>query len=231
MPEPLWGINLRSKDGLGKDRWDALRRELKESEQTSCVICGSTDRLHGHEVWEYRDRPKPQRSIAKLLRVEMVCRKCHDVKHWGSTIKLIAEGKITRAGYFGLRKHFRTVNNCQQKYFDQHIKASLALHKKRSSNEWQVDWGDFKPALAKAKTAREDWAAKNPNHVSQDDLFNVGPGHHMPNRCPECGAAGALRLIKTDTEGMTEGQEADHEAGLSGFAFCRACERNVFWQM
>jgi uncharacterized protein with PIN domain len=71
---------------------------------------------------------------------------------------------------------------------------------------------------------------KVPGEMGKPSLL-LGPGHHMPNRCPECGAAGALRLIKTDTEGITEGQEADHEAGLSGFAFCRACERNVFWQV
>ena len=229
MPKPLWGINLRSDQGLGKSRWDTLRRKLKESGQTSCVVCGSTDRLHGHEVWKYQDLPKPKWSIAKFLRVEMVCRKCHDVKHWGSTIKLIAEGKITRAGYFGLRKHFRTVNNCRQEDFDRHLKFSLALHQKRSSSKWRIDWGDFEPALAVAKAAREAWAARNPDHASHDDSFNVGPDHHMPNRCPQCGATGTLRPIKADAEAMTEGQEADYEAGAWGFAFCRACERNVFW--
>ena len=228
VPMPLWGFNLRADQGLGKGRWDTLRRKLKESGQTSCVICGSADRLHSHEVWEYHDRSKPEPSIAKLLRVEMVCRKCHDVKHWGSTLKLIAEGKITRAGYLGLRKHFRTVNKCSQKDFDRHLRSSLRLHQKRSANEWRIDWGDFRPALAVAKAAREAWAAQNPDHASQD-AYNVGPGHHIPNRCPQCGATGTLKPIKADTEEMTEGQEADYEAGTWGFAFCRGCNQNVFW--
>jgi len=52
----------------------------------------------------------------------------------------------------------------------------------------------------------------------------------MPSRCPECGAAGKLTAIETDQD-MSEGEEAEYEAGMWGFAFCRACQSNVFWQL
>jgi hypothetical protein len=144
---------------------------MKEAGQTSCAICGGTERLHGHEVWKYRERPRPKQSIAKLVRVEMICQKCHNINHWGLTTILLAAGYIGNEGFLGLRKHFRTVNNCQQKDFDRHIEISFAVHRRRSSKKWRVDWGDFKPMLAIAKAAREAWAAKNPNHVFRKPSF------------------------------------------------------------
>ena len=71
------------------------------------------------------------------------------------------------------------------------------------------------------------WAER---HSDRDDYFDVGPGDHMPSRCPECGAAGKLTAIETDQD-MSEGEEAEYEAGMWGFAFCRACQSNVFWQL
>ena len=182
VPRRLWKNNLRSEEALGKTRWNKLVRAIKEGGQTNCVICGATERLQGHEVWEYRDRPRV--SIAKLLRVEIVCQKCHLLNHWGRTAQLIAEGKIERTGYLALRKHFRTVNNCGQEEFDRQREESLAIHQERSAKEWRVDWGKFKPALAEAKAAREEWAKQPPERSSYDDYFMVSPGHHMPKHCP-----------------------------------------------
>jgi hypothetical protein len=171
VPRRLWGKNLRSKKALGKGRWDRLRRKLKESGHTSCAICGGTERLHGHEVWKYVEWPTPKRSVAKLLRVEMVCRKCHDINHWGMTNVLIAMGHIGHAGFIGLRKHFRTVNGCRQKDFDRHIKIGFAVHRRQSAKRWRIDWGDFKPMLAEARAAREAWAARNPSHTFRKSNF------------------------------------------------------------
>jgi hypothetical protein len=229
IPEPLWKQNLRLSDGLGKWRWEKLRHQLIETNGARCTICGATERLAGHEVWEYRE--KKTVGTAVLLRVEIVCIDCHDIHHWGRTRKLFQAGDISGDRYCFLRKHFRKVNGCRQQVFDDHALRSDRIWSRQSKKRWKVDWGDFKPAVDEAKAAREAWAARNPNHPSQDDPFIVGPGHHMPNHCPECGATGTLTLIETVTEGMSEGQEADHEQGLSGSAFCRACESDVFWQV
>jgi hypothetical protein len=61
--------------------------------------------------------------------------------------------------------------------------------------------------------------------------FNPVSGHHMPGRCPQCGTAGKLMPIDADQDQMSEGEEAEYEAGMWGFAFCRACQSNVFWQV
>lgn len=58
-----------------------------------------------------------------------------------------------------------------------------------------------------------------------------GPGHHMPTICPKCHAIGTLSLMECDTDEMSEGQETECLAGTWGFAFCEACESEVFWEM
>ena len=173
-------------------------------------------------------REKKTIGIAVLLRVEIVCIDCHDIHHWGRTTKLFEAGTITAERYNHLRKHFRKVNRCRQEVFDNHIVRSARVWVKRSKKRWKVDWGDFAPAVAEAKAARDAWAARNPDH---DDPFNVTPGDHVPARCPECGAAGAPTAIEAERDHMSEGQEADYDAGLWGFAFCRACQSHVFWQV
>jgi hypothetical protein len=81
VPEPIWQFNLRSQEGLGKYRWDRYRRKLIAEGQNSCTICGSTKKLEGHEVWRYKSGSRV--SVAKLVRVEIICQKCHFIKHWG----------------------------------------------------------------------------------------------------------------------------------------------------
>ena len=226
VPERLWEQNLRHHDGLGKHRWDKLRRQIIKKNGARCNICGATDRkLHGHEIWDYRE--KKTVGTAVLLGVEIVCIDCHDIHHWGRTTKLFQDGVISAERYRHLRKHFRRVNRCTQEVFDRHCLRNARIWSLRSKKRWKIDWGDFKPAVTEAKAARDAWAARNPDH---DDYLNVVPAHHMPDRCPKCGAVGRLTSIKTDRDEMSEGQEADYDAGLWGFALCRACKSNVSWQ-
>jgi hypothetical protein len=152
IPKCLWEQNLRSSEGLGKARWDKLRRGFIKERGPRCEICGAAaQRLHGHEVWDYREKE----AVAVLLKVEIVCVDCHDVHHWGRTTKLLADGKITAERYKQLRKHFRTVNNCRQDAFDEYFLQSIRLWDRRSKKEWKIDWGAFAPLVAEAKGARD----------------------------------------------------------------------------
>jgi len=227
VPKPLWEQNLRSDEGLGRERWDKLRRELIKESGSRCAICGATEkRLHGHEVWDYREK-KTVGSVV-LLRVEIVCVDCHDIHHWARTTKLFEAGKITADRYKHLRKHFRAVNGCRQEVFDQHFLQSARIWEKRSSKQWKIEWVHFAPLVEEARAARSAWAERNPDHV---DCFNPVSGHHMLGRCPQCGTAGKLMPIEADQDQMSEGEEAEYEAGMWGFAFCHACQSNVFWQV
>lgn len=100
VPKPLWGRNLRSREGLGKARWDKFRQELIRSNGGRCAICGSGDRLHGHEVWGYRE--KKTVGTAVLLAVEIVCMDCHDIHHWARTTQLFRAGIIKHGRYGAL---------------------------------------------------------------------------------------------------------------------------------
>jgi hypothetical protein len=225
VPNRLWEQNLRS--ALGKGRWDKLRRKVIEANGPHCAICGETQRLHGHEVWAYQETKTIV--AARLMRVDIVCIDCHDVHHWGRTTELSKDRTISRERYLFLRKHFRRVNGCRQQVLDDHFSQCKRIWGRRSKKECRVDWGDFKPLVEEAEAAREQWGARNAGRAWQDYSPDLGPGHHMPRRCPQCGATGTLRLIETDTEGMSEGQEADYEQGVSGFAFCRECKSTVLW--
>jgi hypothetical protein len=227
IPKPLWEHNLRSGEGLGKARWDKLRRALVKEHGSRCAICGGVGkRLNGHEVWDYRE--KKTVGIAVLLRVEIICVDCHDIHHWARTTKIFEAGDITAERYKYLRRHFRTVNGCRQEVFDGHFLQSVRVWEARSEKHWKIDWGEFAPLVEQAKAARSVWTERNPHH---DDYFNAGPGHHKPSRCPDCGVVGKLAPIEPDQDQMSEGEETEYEAGMWGFAFCRACQSNIFWQV
>jgi len=68
--------------------------------------------------------------------------------------------------------------------------------------------------------------------AEQEEPFDfVGPGHHMPDLCPLCHAVNTLIHIDYGMDEMSEGQEADYMAGLSGTAYCEACEGEFDWGM
>lgn len=227
VPKPLWQRNLRSREGVGKKRWDKLRRELIKEHGAHCAICGATEStLEGHELWDYRENEAA--GTAVLLGIEIVCADCHDIHHWGRINKLLLAGDITAERYNHLRKHFRQVNRCRQEVFDRHYSQSLRLWEARSNKVWEIDWGPFKSSVVVAETARDEWAEHNLDH---GDYFNITPGHHMPDRCPNCRAIGTLTPMNAEAEldQMSEGEEADYEAGVWGYAFCRSCQQTIVW--
>ncbi len=153
VPGPLWGVNLRSDtDGVGKHRWRKLRGLAIERCGGKCAICGSPEKLHGHEVWKYEEKKTVGR--AKLLRVDVICWTCHNITHWGNTVRLIVFGAISHQGHMVLRKHFRRVNHCKQVDFERHARRKLAVWNRRSWLRWKVDWGPYTAAVLEAKQAR-----------------------------------------------------------------------------
>lgn len=156
VPEPIWGENLRSRSALGKYRWRKLRATILEQLGPACAICGRTENPHGHEVWEYTE--KRRLSIAKLLRIEIICGKCHAVQHWGLTSNLFLHGSITPDSFRDLIRHACKVNKCKPKEFKAHVGASNIISERRSKLRWRIDWDEFKELVSDAKAARVEWA-------------------------------------------------------------------------
>jgi hypothetical protein len=140
VPRPLWGRKLR--EALGKARWDKLRHKLIETNGAHCEICGSTERLHGHEVWAYRTKNCPPTVV--LLKVQIICVDCHAIRHFARTTRLFQAGVISPEQYGALRKHFRKVNGCRQHQFDKHFLDALRTWARRSKKRWKIEWGEFR---------------------------------------------------------------------------------------
>lgn len=159
VPQPLWGINLRSREGLGPWRWKKFRRSLINERGDQCEICRSRKKLHGHEIWEYQERKRV--GTAKLKSVEITCQNCHDIHHWGRTKALIDAGIVDEKRHNELKRHFRKVNRCTQRKFDVHAKLALHVWRERSLKRWKVDWAIFRNAVAEAEAARKLWWARH----------------------------------------------------------------------
>jgi hypothetical protein len=153
VPEPLWGMNLRSPNGLGRYRWRKLRKTIIAERGQSCAICGRDDQPHGHEIWEYQEKRKT--GIARLVGVEIICRQCHDIHHWGHTTRMILEGTITLKDIRRLIKHFCIVNGCKKRAFERHADEAMITWERRSELRWQIDWGEFADAVSVAEVARK----------------------------------------------------------------------------
>lgn len=214
MPEVLFRENLRTQ--LGKGRWDKLRRTLGKK---SCEVCAATDRLEAHEVWSYREGNPI--SVAKLLRIKVLCKDCHFIVHWFNTQRLFCNRKGILAA---LQRHFCRVNKCRRADFSRHeIRRRILLHS-RSSLHWHIDWGKYKPVIEAAKKARDARRKTHPISESRADYEPLRPGDHMPRTCPHCGSA-SVRFVRQDTSDMSEAEEADYEAGIWGFIQCNDCGR------
>src|ERR1700682_72828 len=109
VPEDLFRRNLRSEtEGIGIARWKRLRLQAIEACGGKCIICEGTDKLHGYEVWKYEEKKTVGK--ATLLKVEAVCRTCHNISHWGNTARMIRDGLIKHETHLLFRRHFRQIN-------------------------------------------------------------------------------------------------------------------------
>jgi len=57
--------------------WERIRRRELLRAGYKCEICGSSNRLHVHEIWDYNARGK----IQKLRGYRVLCSSCHRVHH------------------------------------------------------------------------------------------------------------------------------------------------------
>ncbi len=135
-----WGISLAHY--LPPQVWDTLRREVYARAKYTCEICGtSCEELHCHEVWAYDDEKK----IQKLIALKCICRKCHHIKHWGSTVAEVHKGVYPGTYLKELEQHFCSVNKCTaQQFLDYRVQMG-ELGYARSCTKYKLDWGKYNP--------------------------------------------------------------------------------------
>ncbi len=134
VPLSSWGLSLRN--SIKRSQWDKLRKEVHAKNGDKCEICGSPDKLHCHEHWEFDEVTGTQR----LSCLGTVCSMCHFVSHMGRPRQLAAAGHLDMKAVID---HFLKVNAVDLKVYKKHEKDATALFMKRSETEWKVDFGQY----------------------------------------------------------------------------------------
>ena len=131
IPQTSFYSNLRNK--IGRTEWDKLSRKIRSERNFTCELCGSTNKTHLHEVWEFK------KNIQKLVRFECVCQTCHAVHHWGLS-------EVQGRNMDFLTKHACKVNDCTLNQWHAHLNESFRTWTKRSEKQWKVDVSFLKQA-------------------------------------------------------------------------------------
>jgi hypothetical protein len=135
----LYNKNQRLND------WIRIKEEIYEKEGFCCWLCGKPgEDLILQEFWEYDDT----KHIMTLVSVHHLCDYCHKLKHLNLWL-------FTDYGQEQLRKlaiekedlieHYCSVNDCSKEQFDKNWKNALCLWKERSTFQWKLDFGIYKP--------------------------------------------------------------------------------------
>lgn len=134
VPSTSWGNNLRN--ALTKAEWDIIRKQTYRESGYRCSICGVASMIHCHEVWHYND----ETYIQTLEKLQCLCNLCHNVKHYGNTEILAADGKLS---IDSVVEHFCKVNVCTVEDFQAHRDYSFGVWAMRSNKQWVVGFGEY----------------------------------------------------------------------------------------
>ena len=173
IPEPLWGMNLRSSDALGRYHWSKLRKSVLTELGPTCAICGSEDEPHGHEIWKYEENRRT--GTATLVGIEITCRACHQIHHWGLTTRLFMQEAIDGDYFKGLIKHFCKVNACKGRDMKRHADESGEVWQRRSRLRWKVDWGQYAGLLRETQHLIAERKHRRDRRSSGIDFESDGP--------------------------------------------------------
>ena len=154
IPSPLHGRNLRKK--IGKKRWNRIRDGIKEEEGPICEICGDTsDRIHGHEEWEYDTSTTP--AVATLKRIGLVCWKCHGVHHYGLAVTFARQGHTDQLQQ--ITEHFCRINGVDETALVDHLSDALRRFGALNELEWAIDYGAYYRLIGIREAAQAKWLA------------------------------------------------------------------------
>ena len=138
IPSPSWGVSLRNK--MVRSQWDKLRKQVHERNGLKCQICGSPEKLHCHELWEFHDKS----GVQQLTGLGTICNMCHHVHHFGRSTQLAAAGHLDLQAVVA---HFLKVNACDEDTFAKHLAKARAVWEKRSQRQWRIDFGEYTSLL------------------------------------------------------------------------------------
>jgi len=139
IPSCNWYINLRKY--LPIYIWKDIRKEVLEYFNYKCAVCGSTLKVECHEEWNISDRFRVQTLVGFIL----LCKRCHELKHWFRTVNEEKKGKISTKYYNSLIQHFLDVNEVDILVFHEHVEDSKRKVYIRKKYNYILSWGKFCP--------------------------------------------------------------------------------------
>jgi len=134
IPEKTWGKSLAQL--LPKKQWDYIRKLVYKRERYSCQVCQATNcEVHCHEQWTYNDR----KHLQILTGLICLCVDCHNIKHWGRTIKAVHDGELTSVYKTFLVQHFCDMNSCSEKDMTAYVVKMGTQNMARSKYQYRID--------------------------------------------------------------------------------------------
>jgi hypothetical protein len=122
---------------LPPEVWTSIREKHIQTTGARCEICGTSERpLQLHEIWQYDDKEHTQ----KLLGFQLLCRKCHLIKHIGLAGIKADTGEVD---YGVLVEHFCRVNQCSRQDFSRHRDKAFRVWRERSKHKWSQNFGEY----------------------------------------------------------------------------------------
>jgi len=144
-------------------RWPGIRNSLLRERGPVCEICGFVAQesryIDAHEVFEYPDDGR-----IRLVGIQLLCKRCHDCKHFDQLLAMEKSGVRERGRSETLIEHFCRVNRCSRVEFGDNLQTSRRrseeLRKRYGSNPSadQVDYGPYQDTVARY---RSDGSALN----------------------------------------------------------------------
>ena len=153
VPRTSWGRSLHKL--LSREAWFDLRKRFDATEGP-CPLCKEgnySSPLHLHEVWEYDDKNR----IQKLIGLQPICSRCHDVKHLGRAIRVGLGEKII--------KHLVRVNKWDQKTTIKYISEAFSKWEERSKYEYQLDVSYLNEYFFHPPKLHFEWLADDPRRL------------------------------------------------------------------
>jgi hypothetical protein len=134
VPKTCWKKNLRTQ--MKRSRWDKLRKKVHADQGNACCVCGAGGKFFCHEIWDYDD----EQHVQKLRGFLAICTLCNAVIHFGVALEIAGASGLSPDSVI---EHFMRVNGVERDVFVAHAAEAYAVWQRRSSHEWQIDFGEW----------------------------------------------------------------------------------------
>ncbi len=130
LPKDSWYRDLGR--ALPTTEWHQLRDYTLRRADTHCTTCGAKGALRVDGDWEFDDR----RRIQRLVGLSALCQLCYLTRHPDQAEQMAEQGRL---GLELVVRHFRELNRCSLKAYEEHRAEALRTWERRSKKDWQVD--------------------------------------------------------------------------------------------